>query len=88
MRKLIAIVENTCEIPLERIRSEERCVEVVDARHLLIYLLYQKGFYISAIASLLGRSHRAVYNAVTMFENRIKQSKFLRRNYEAAMRQL
>ena len=41
------------EISRERILSQETCVEVVDARHILMYIMHSLGFYPRQIAELM-----------------------------------
>lgn len=50
--KIIALVSKGTEIPTELIVSDNRVTEIVNARYILVYILYEKGFYPSQISSL------------------------------------
>lgn len=43
--KIIALVSKGTEIPTELIVSDNRVTEIVNARYILVYILYEKGFY-------------------------------------------
>ena len=64
------------------ILSKSKEFDVVDARHILIKVLYNNGFSTNTISKLLGISMRNVQYAITRFENRIKFSKWARTTYE------
>ena len=42
--KIIALVSKGTEIPTELIVSDNRVTEIVNARYILVYILYEKGF--------------------------------------------
>ena len=64
------------------ILSKNKELDVVDARHILIKVLYNNGISTHTISKLLGVSMRNVQYAITRFENRIKYSKWARNTYE------
>lgn len=84
---LIVITEVT-EITECEILSKNRTTEVVDARHILVKLLYEKGLYIAYIAKQLNLTKKQVCNIITQFDNRIKQSVICRKNYEITKNKL
>lgn len=77
-----------CEVSKEKLLSNCRVEDVVDARYILIQLLYEAGAYPSMIASAIGMTSRAVLYALGKFEGRRKGKKWLRNNYEKAKKQL
>lgn len=58
--KIIALVSKGTEIPTELIVSDNRVTEIVNARYILVYILYEKGFYPSQISSLIHKTKRSV----------------------------
>lgn len=77
-----------CGVARERILSNCRLEDTVDARHILIILLYESGAYPSIIASALGITTRGVTYAISGFENRMRSKKWLRNNYEKVKKEL
>lgn len=77
-----------CGVAKEKLLSNCRVEDVVDARHILINLLYEAGAYPSMIASAMGMSARAITYAVEKFEGRMKSKKWLRMSFEATKKQL
>lgn len=75
---ILADVAFESEIDSERILSDSRTEEVVDARYLVIFLLLGNGFYPAMIAERMGLSARAVRSAISGFEARLANSAGLR----------
>lgn len=75
-------VVRACDVTKEKLLSNCRVEDVVDARYILIQLLYETGAYPSMIASAIGMTSRAVRYALDKFEGRLKNKKWLRMNYE------
>ena len=75
---ILADVAFESEIDSERILSDSRIEEVVDARYLVIFLLLGNGFYPAMIAERMGLSARAVRSAISGFEARLANSAGLR----------
>lgn len=73
---LSAVIEET-EIPEEKILSDSRTTEVVDARTILVNLLIESGFYPSQIAEYLNKSTATIHNLVKYYSIRQKTNKLL-----------
>lgn len=65
--KIIALVSKGTEIPTELIVSDNRVTEIVNARYILVYILYEKGFYPSQISSLIHKTKRSVNYMISNF---------------------
>lgn len=76
-RKIIAAIEKETEIPEEKILSNSRTTEVVDARSILVNLLLENGFYPSQIARYIHKTPSAVNNLIRDYTNRIKANKII-----------
>ena len=68
--QILEAVEKATEIPRERILSREKQPDVVEARSLLFYFLYKKGFRRSEIARLTKLSRQCVASHITTFDDR------------------
>lgn len=77
-----------CDVSREKLLSNCKIEDVVDARHILIQLLYEAGAYPSIIASAIGVTSRAVTYVLNRFDNRKECKKWLRINYEKAKKEL
>lgn len=77
-----------CDVTKEKLLSNCRVEDVVDARYILIQMLYEAGAYPSMIASAIGVTSRAVLYAIDKFECRVETKKWLRSNYEKVKKQL
>lgn len=73
---LSAVIEET-EIPEEKILSDSRTTEVVDARTILVNLLIESGFYPSQIAEYLNKSTATIRNLVKYYSIRQRTNKLL-----------
>ena len=76
--KIIALVSKGTEIPTELIVSDNRVTEIVNARYILVYILYEKGFYPSQISSLIHKTKRSVNYMISNFHIRLKSEKMMR----------
>lgn len=85
---VLGMVSKETEINTSEILSTCKLREVVDARHLLVALLYDTGLYPKQIATMLGMSDRSVSYAITNFQNRALNEKILRNSYERLRKQL
>ena len=79
---ILADVSLEAEIDSDRILSDSRVEEVVDARYLVIFLLLANGFYPVMIAERMNMSQRAVRSAISSFESRLANSAGLRLIFE------
>ena len=75
---ILDTVSKETEIPKERILSESKDAEVVDARYILVKLLTDTGMYPSQIASKINKTRRAVNYIIGNFSNRETAGKMLR----------
>lgn len=85
---VLGMVSEETEINAAGILSTCKSREVVDARHLLVVLLYEAGMYPVQIAAMSGMSSRSVTYAITNFQNRALNEKILRNSYERLKKQL
>lgn len=77
-QRLLHEVSSETEIPVESILSNNRESEVVDARYILIHMLVRCGFSSPHIARLTGKNPRLISYAKSNYENRLKQSRYMR----------
>ena len=75
---ILDTVSKETEIPKERILSESKDAEVVDARYILVKLLTDTGMYPSQIASKINKTRRAVNYIISNFSSRETAGKMLR----------
>lgn len=76
--KIIALVSKGTEIPTELIVRDNRVTEIVNARYILVYILYEKGFYPFQISSLIHKTKRSVNYMISNFHIRLKSEKMMR----------
>ena len=76
--KTLQIVSEETEISVESMLSKSKEADVVDARYLLVYSLYQQGFYPSQIACKINKTKRAVNYMISHFDNRMESGKMMR----------
>lgn len=86
--RILKIVSEVTEVPPETIVSRDKHEETVDARCLLVYLLYRHGLYPSAIARYTGLSVRTVNTITSAFTQRLESRRMLAVNLEETQRQL
>ena len=65
--RIAEAVATAADMDVRTILSESRREEVVQARCILVYFLYEYGFFSSQIADLTGISRRSVNNLISMF---------------------
>ena len=58
--EILSSVSSETEVPEAVIASRNKCTEAVDARYLLVYLLWRRGFYPSMIAPFINHQKRSV----------------------------
>lgn len=68
--QILNVVEKETEIERADILSANKNAEVVDARYMLVYLLYKKGLYYREIARMTGISRQAVGRMISLFDRR------------------
>ena len=78
----LEIVANEVEISNEMILSQSKSEDVVDARHLLVMLMYDIGLYPTSIAKLMGCTVRNINVIISGFSLRCQRRKLLRNSYE------
>ena len=86
--KVLSLIEEETEVSRELILSGNKQEEVVDARALLIYTLYETGFYPSQISALTGICGRCINTFILNFEERKECRRMLRIYYDKAKRKL
>lgn len=80
--ELLRIVSRETEISTNDILSNSKETEVVDARYLLVRLLFENGFYPSQIASSIHKSNRSIHYILSHFSDRLQVGKLFRIQYE------
>ena len=86
--RTLEVVSEVTEVPPETIVSKDKHEETVDARYMLVYLLYKHGLYPSAIARYTGLSVRTVNTITSAFTQRLESRRMLAVNLEETQRQL
>nr|DAD56174.1 MAG TPA: chromosomal replication initiator protein [Caudoviricetes sp.] len=80
--EILRIVSKETEISTNEILSNSKEAEIVDARYLLVHLLYERGFYPSQIALQTNKTKRSINYILSGFSDRIQRGKMLRIQYE------
>lgn len=76
-RTLSAVSAET-EVLAERILSDGKDSEVVDARYILVYMLFSAGFYSTQIAVYLKKTPRSINHILSNFSDRVRCRKIMR----------
>lgn len=71
--QILDVVANETEIERTEILSACKKAEIVDARYMLVYALYRKGFYYSEIARMSNITRQAVSRMILRFDIRFFQ---------------
>ena len=85
---ILNVVSGVTEIPPEDIISDDRREEVVDARSILVCLLFERGFYIGEIAERLGRTKPSIRYLLSNFEGRCRMRRMAEMNLENVRKQI
>lgn len=80
--KKLTSVSYITEVEENEIISKSRKEDIVDARYLLVYLLYEEGIYPCHIAEMINCSKRNINSIISSFKSRLSTRKLLRINYE------
>lgn len=80
--KKLTSVSYITEVEENEIMSKSRKEDIVDARCLLVYLLYEEGIYPCHIAEMINCSKRNINSIISSFKSRLSTRKLLRINYE------
>ncbi len=86
--RVLDIVSEVTDTPSEEILSKSRKEDIIDARYLLVYLLYENGVYPYHIANYIGCSTRNINKVIGDFLSRKSSRKYLRINYEQCKKNL
>lgn len=86
--RVIEVIEEETEVTRDLILSGNKREEVVDARSLLIYTLYELGFYPVQIAALSGICPRCIMPFIQNFNDRKDNRRMLGIYYEKVKRKL
>lgn len=79
---LLNVICEQTQLSRQEILSHCKSTQIVDARYILVKMLYDSGFYPSVIASFIHQTERSVTKIMTNFDNRKEKFKMLRINYE------
>lgn len=80
--EIINLVAQEMEVPSEKILSDDKTMETVDARYLIVRLLLEEGLYPAQIASKIRKTNRYVNYIKTNMDARFQQGKMLRILFE------
>ena len=72
--KVMKVVTELTEVSEEAILGKSREVDVVDARWLVICLMFEKGYIAKQIAPLINHPVRTINHAISLFSRRVKCS--------------
>ena len=86
--RVLTLIEEETEVSRELILSGNKQEEVVDARALLIYTLYEVGFYPPQISALTGICGRCINPFILNFVERKDSRRMLRIYYDRVRRKL
>lgn len=71
--RLVAVVAELTDLPIEAIMKGRKTDEVVDARWIIVRILKEQGYHTAKIAMLMGMTQRNVTHIVTVFQDRLDQ---------------
>ena len=80
--EILQAVSRETEVSAKQILGDSKQMDIVDARYLLVYFLYSKGFYPSLIVKRINKTKRAVNYILTKFSDRLSTGKMLRIQFE------
>ena len=86
--RVLSLVEEEVEVPRNLILSGNKQEEVVDARALLIYTMYEIGFYPAQIGAMTGICSRCINPFILNFNERKSSRRMLGIYYEKVQRKL
>lgn len=86
--KVLSLIEEETEVSRDLILSRNKQEEAVDARALLIYILYEIGFYPPQISALTGICGRCINSFILNFGERKDCRRMLRIYYDKVKRKL
>ena len=72
--KVIKVVTELTEVTEEAILGRSREPEVVDARWMVICLMYEKGYIAKQISPLINHPIRTINHAISLFSKRVSLS--------------
>lgn len=81
IRNILEEVAAVTEINKDRIISKNRYVEVVDARHLAIYLMYRHHIPKHRIAEYFNLTYRNIHYILEHFETRLSYGDVMLKTY-------
>lgn len=70
------IVSDVMSIPADMICSQRRYAQLVDARYMIVYILYYNGLYTSEIARLLHVTEKHARHMCNSLRDRIKANHY------------
>lgn len=78
--EILEVVAKVAEVDREAILSKNKTVEVVDARHVLVQILVEQGWYPARIARKLGITEGTVSRTIDHFNDRCRRGGFFIKN--------
>lgn len=80
--EILKAVSEETEVPADRILSNKKDEDTVDARYILVHLLNKSGISHVSIAKFINKDIRTVNNIVTGFDARMRSRKMFGINLE------
>ena len=71
--RLVNIVADLSDLPAETILHGRKTDEVVDARWIIVRIMYEHGYHTAVTAMLLKMTQRNVTHILNVFQNRLDQ---------------
>lgn len=81
-------VETVTELPIDTIISGSRREDIVDARYILVKLLFSQGMYPCQISIRTRKPRRTIYTILEGYDQRSRSRRHLREMYAEATRLL
>lgn len=75
---ILDVVANETEVSQDYILGGRKDGDTVDARHLLVYMLFVRGFSVQQIAKLIHKTSRGVNTMIANIPDRLRSRKILR----------
>lgn len=76
------------DISKDDILTDKKQTETVNARHILVHLLYKSGIYPRQIAKMINQTSRSVNYMLSKFSERVRNEKIMRMDCERIEKRL
>lgn len=85
---VLSVVSEETEIEIRNITSQSKRREIVDARHIAIFLLSKQGIYTPAISEIFKLTPRNIQYILSDFDTRLLYSPTMRNDYERILKRI